>query len=337
MKLIRERPYKCHYPECGRAFIQLSNLQQHLRNHDSQIERMKNRPFHCQICGKGFATESSLRTHTTKHAALIGGPNAVNCPICHKMYLGGAALMEHMKHVHKDPNASGVAAKRRTPNHPCPVCGKQYVNEGSLRKHMATHPEAAGLAAPLRMWPCSVCQAVFTHESAFLTHMDHMRMEPKHQFAAQYVLSRAAAERRERETLFAAAAAAAATSSMGMSGHHMFPAMSMASMNPMSSSLMAAVSAASPSAHSDSSRISTPAEPKLEPRLAASDAMDGAMRHPELRMFPSELTIRSPHELYGQPAAPTAAEDPFRMSESLRPPHDPRAGLGGYLTSPQQN
>ena len=57
------------------------------------------------------------------------------------------------------------AAKRRTPNHPCPVCGKQYVNEGSLRKHMATHPEAAGLTAPLRMWPCSVCQAVFTHES----------------------------------------------------------------------------------------------------------------------------------------------------------------------------
>lgn len=34
-----------------------------------------------------------------------------------------------------------------------------------------------------------------------LTHMEHMRMDPKHQFAAQYVLSRAAAERRERELL----------------------------------------------------------------------------------------------------------------------------------------
>ncbi|EGI70917.1 Zinc finger protein rotund [Acromyrmex echinatior] len=53
-----ERPYKCHLPDCGRAFIQLSNLQQHLRK--------KNRPFHCNICGKGFATESSLRTHTSK-------------------------------------------------------------------------------------------------------------------------------------------------------------------------------------------------------------------------------------------------------------------------------
>ena len=38
--------------------------------------------------------------------------------------------------------------------------------------------------------------------------MEHMRMDPKHQFAAQYVLSRAAAERREREIL--------ASSSLGM-------------------------------------------------------------------------------------------------------------------------
>ena len=61
-----ERPYRCHVTECGRAFIQLSNLQQHLRNHDAQLERAKNRPFQCAICGKGFATESSLRTHTAK-------------------------------------------------------------------------------------------------------------------------------------------------------------------------------------------------------------------------------------------------------------------------------
>ncbi|XP_037076897.1 zinc finger protein 384-like [Pollicipes pollicipes] len=362
-----ERPYKCHYPECGRAFIQLSNLQQHLRNHDTQIERMKNRPFHCQICGKGFATESSLRTHTTKHAALIGGPNAVNCPMCHKMYLGGAALMEHMKHVHKDPNASGVAAKRRTPNHPCPVCGKQYVNEGSLRKHMATHPEAAGLASPLRMWPCSVCQAVFTHESAFLTHMDHMRMDPKHQFAAQYVLSRAAAERRERETLFAAAAAAAASSSMGMNSH-MFPGMSMSGMSTVGSSLMTNVSAASPSAHSDSSsRISTPAEANdnmramiqqtqaelvkstlnsqaesarsLDVLRSLSSQAETMMGQSELRMFQADLAIRSSHELYGQQPPPPAADplaDPFRLQESLRLHHDPRSALG-FLQTSQHN
>ncbi|XP_065173226.1 zinc finger protein 135-like isoform X8 [Atheta coriaria] len=246
-----ERPYKCHLPDCGRAFIQLSNLQQHLRNHDAQVERAKNRPFHCNICGKGFATESSLRTHTSKvshqcigrlqqHAALIGGPNATSCPLCHKMFLGGEALMEHMKHTHKDPNASGVATKRRTANHPCPVCGKHYVNEGSLRKHLACHPETSQLSSSLRMWPCSVCQAVFTHEAGLLSHMEHMRMDPKHQFAAQYVLSRAAAERRDRE-LLAAAGLASAASSSGLLGLGMGGA---ASSSPM---------CASPSAHSDSS------------------------------------------------------------------------------------
>ncbi|XP_017062608.1 uncharacterized protein LOC108102327 isoform X2 [Drosophila eugracilis] len=272
-----ERPYKCHLPDCGRAFIQLSNLQQHLRNHDAQVERAKNRPFHCNICGKGFATESSLRTHTSKelqlhlgvlqqHAALIGGPNATSCPVCHKLFLGTEALVDHMKHVHKEKNtAPGGSAlshfndlnqdatgsesgngtgttneqisaqctsesncaqssqlttagcsnfidsylgKRRTANHPCPVCGKHYVNEGSLRKHLACHAENSQLTNSLRMWPCSVCQAVFTHENGLLTHMESMRMDPKHQFAAQYVLSRAAAEQRERESLLAVTLAA---------------------------------------------------------------------------------------------------------------------------------
>lgn len=58
--------------------------------------------------------------------------------------------------------------QRRTANHPCPICGKSYVNEGSLRKHLACHPETSQIANSLRMWPCSVCQAVFTHEAGEL-------------------------------------------------------------------------------------------------------------------------------------------------------------------------
>lgn len=148
-----------------------------------------------------------------QHAALIGGPNATSCLICHKLFLGGEALMEHMKTHHKQeapvapptvvpskkfyflikilfyslilgppppppipeplsPNDQYNLSKqnqqnqqRRTANHPCPICGKSYVNEGSLRKHLACHPETSQIANSLRMWPCSVCQAVFTHEN----------------------------------------------------------------------------------------------------------------------------------------------------------------------------
>ena len=44
-----------------------------------------------------------------QHAALVGGPNAVNCPQCQKLFMNGEQLMEHMKYTHRDPNASGVA------------------------------------------------------------------------------------------------------------------------------------------------------------------------------------------------------------------------------------
>ncbi|KAK2706453.1 zinc finger protein 628-like isoform X2 [Artemia franciscana] len=333
-----ERPYKCHVPECGRAFIQLSNLQQHLRNHDAQQERAKNRPFQCHVCGKGFATESSLRTHASKHAALIGTSATPACPLCQKVFTTTEALIEHMT-IHKEgssssnsnpgmggdgrnsslmtifppiiqedgpkailqqsqePKESGVSAslqqqdqgnsqqtqpnpsgpavsevlplnqsnpvtsinhtpsqaqvppstslfqnpfslphpiggvnnvlqcnppppsimspqsgvpmdnwaygiRRRTATHACPVCGKHYVNEGSLRKHLASHPETAPFTAALRMWPCTVCPAVFPFEAGLIAHMEQMRMDSKHQFAAQYMLSRVAAERKfmERES-----------------------------------------------------------------------------------------------------------------------------------------
>lgn len=45
----------------------------------------------------------------TQHTALVGGPNAVNCPQCQKLFMNGEQLMEHMKFTHRDPNASGVA------------------------------------------------------------------------------------------------------------------------------------------------------------------------------------------------------------------------------------
>lgn len=51
-------------------------------------------------------------------------------------------------------------------------------------------------------------------------------MDPKHQFAAQYVLSRAAAEKRERDTLLAAVSASASSSGLlgltGMGGGGMY-------------------------------------------------------------------------------------------------------------------
>jgi hypothetical protein len=73
---------------------------------------VSSRPIRVRPSSCVLSQELQLRVPVLQqHAALIGGPNATSCPICHKLFLGGEALMEHMKHTHKDPNASGVASK----------------------------------------------------------------------------------------------------------------------------------------------------------------------------------------------------------------------------------
>ena len=53
------------------------------------------------------------KTDTFQHQSLVGGPNPSCCPICNKLCMTGEMLMEHMKFVHKDPNASGVPGKQQ--------------------------------------------------------------------------------------------------------------------------------------------------------------------------------------------------------------------------------
>ena len=50
-------------------------------------------------------------TFILQHQNMVGGPNPSCCPICNKLCMSGEMLMEHMKFVHKDPNASGVPGK----------------------------------------------------------------------------------------------------------------------------------------------------------------------------------------------------------------------------------
>lgn len=103
-------------------------------------------------------------THQCIESTVAGN----NTNTTNQVNVSAAAAVAAAALLHTTQNDSYIA-KRRTANHPCPVCGKHYVNEGSLRKHMATHPETQQLANSLRMWPCSVCQAVFTHETGNIT------------------------------------------------------------------------------------------------------------------------------------------------------------------------
>ena len=103
-------------------------------------------------------------------------------------------------------------------------------------------------------------------------------MDPKHQFAAQYVLSRAANERREREALLAAHLAMTTNMQPSLLSGHMSSAAAAHHMAAVAVSTAAAASVAtigggtaSPSAHSDSStRISTPMNTAAEMKVTTT-------------------------------------------------------------------
>ena len=104
-----ERPYKCSEPSCGRSFVQLSNLQQHMSNHGKEdVGKSKEPNFHCTICGKGFATQSSLVLHhEKKHQEMLlehGVPKQPKhkpyiCGTCNKSYTTESALVIHSSKV----------------------------------------------------------------------------------------------------------------------------------------------------------------------------------------------------------------------------------------------
>lgn len=64
--ILGEKPYKCAYEGCDRAFAQMSNLHHHMRNHDDHIKKAATKHYQCVICHRAYTNESSLKSHTLK-------------------------------------------------------------------------------------------------------------------------------------------------------------------------------------------------------------------------------------------------------------------------------
>uniref|UniRef100_A0A0K0DHI4 Zinc finger protein rotund n=1 Tax=Angiostrongylus cantonensis TaxID=6313 RepID=A0A0K0DHI4_ANGCA len=88
-----EKPYKCKYTGCEKAFSQLSNLQSHSRCHQTD------KPFKCNSCYKCFSDEQSLLEHIPKHKESKHLKVHI-CPFCGKSYTQATYLQKHMtKHA----------------------------------------------------------------------------------------------------------------------------------------------------------------------------------------------------------------------------------------------
>ncbi|NXA44216.1 GLI1 protein, partial [Eudromia elegans] len=114
-----EKPHKCTFEGCRKAYSRLENLKTHLRSHTGE------KPYVCEHegCSKAFSNASDRakhqnRTHSNEK------PYVCKIPGCTKRYTDPSSLRKHVKTVH-GPDAH-VTKKHRgaaAPGHPLPAPG----------------------------------------------------------------------------------------------------------------------------------------------------------------------------------------------------------------------
>lgn len=86
-----EKPNKCSYPGCNKAFSRLENLKIHMRSHTGE------RPYICQFpgCQKSFSNSSDRSKHQRTH--IEEKPYACTFPNCAKRYTDPSSLRKHAR------------------------------------------------------------------------------------------------------------------------------------------------------------------------------------------------------------------------------------------------
>jgi hypothetical protein len=183
-----ERPYKCSEPSCGRSFVQLSNLQQHMSNHSKEdVGKIKEPNFHCTICGKGFATQSSLVLHhEKKHQEMMQEPGVPKqpkhkphvCGTCNKSYTTESALVIHSsKHKPLDTphhNSEATSSPPSNGSFLCTTCSESFISPEGLKEHKRIAHVNVAARPPVTYSPMPYCPPQGHHP-----HLNHLPLPPQ--------------------------------------------------------------------------------------------------------------------------------------------------------------
>lgn len=177
------QPYICQ--PCGKGFIFLSSLKQHLKiDHKERFERK------CDECGKVLTSEQRFKNHQLIHSkSKVDGKEVPTtshiCQKCGKSFKRTASLRVHEQHIHQ-----GIPKQ-----HICEVCGMMFHVGAKLRRHMVKHTgerpfvcETCGMRfgtkhllknhqvchSDLRPHKCKVCGKAFKRQRNMRGHEQNM-------------------------------------------------------------------------------------------------------------------------------------------------------------------
>ncbi|XP_070569826.1 uncharacterized protein [Ptychodera flava] len=127
----KKRRFKCEI--CGKVYAKNESLKYHKMNHNNY------RPHQCETCGRAFANPYTLDVHRRIH--LNESDKPYKCKYCDKTFATSSHRNVHMTH-HKEVKSFE-----------CSICRRRYLTRETLESHMQRHGE--------RRYPCETCGMSF--------------------------------------------------------------------------------------------------------------------------------------------------------------------------------